>query len=157
ILSQITSTGPLGDLTLQSTRGLTANVTAPSIAGSIFANGPITGTIQTTGVWTNMTTGQSSSIPADFGSVSAAGGVVYDVTTVTTAPGADISGKLISRGNLISQINSGGAISGVIASQGDIGGIQYGWAGRFTRYGGIQTTGALSGQVVALGNILGDI
>jgi hypothetical protein len=157
ILSHITSTGPLGDLSLQSTRGLTGNVTAPSIVGSIYANGPITGTIQTTGIWTNMTTGQTSSIPADFGSVNVVNGVVKGLTTVTTAPGAGISGKIISRGNLISQINAGGAISGVIASQGDIGGIQPGIAGKFVRYGGIQTTGALSGQVTALGNIFGDI
>jgi hypothetical protein len=40
IASQITSTGPLGDLTLQSTRGLTASVSAVSIVGGIFANGP---------------------------------------------------------------------------------------------------------------------
>lgn len=157
ILAGITSTGPLGNLTLLSTRGLTGNVTAPSIVGSIYANGPITGTIQTTGVWTNMTTGQTSSIPADFGSVDAAGGVIYDITTVTTAPGAGISGKIISRGDLISQIDSGGAISGVITSQGDIGGIQSGSAGKFVRYGGIQSNGSLTGQVVALGNIFGDI
>ncbi len=157
ILSAITSTGPLGDLTLQSTRGLIANVTAPSIVGSVYANGPITGTIQTTGVWTNMTTGQTSSIPADFGRVDAAGGEIYGDTTVTSAPGAGISGQIISRGNLISQIDSGGAISGMIASQGDIGGILLGAAGKFVRYGGIQTNGSLSGQVVALGNVFGDI
>ena len=157
ILSRITSTGPLGDLTLQSTRGLIADVTAPSIVGSVYANGPITGTIQTTGVWTNMTTGQTSAIPADFGRVDAAGGEIYGITTVTSAPGAGISGQIISRGNLISQIDSGGAMSGVIASQGGIGGIQLGAAGKFVRYGGIQSNGSLTGQVVALGNIFGDI
>jgi hypothetical protein len=119
-------------------------------------NGPISGTIQTTGVWTNMTTGQTSSIPADFGRVINGGGAP-SVTTVTTAPGAGISGKIISRGNLFSQINSGGGISGVIATQGDVGGIQYAPNGKLARFGGIQTTGALSGEVVALGNIFGDI
>jgi hypothetical protein len=157
ILSQITSTGPLGDLNLMANHAFTANVTAPSIVGSITANGSITGTIQTTGVWTNMTTGQTSSISADFGHVNAAGGVIYSVTSVTTAPGAGISGKIISRGNLISQISGSGGISGLIAAQGDIGGIQRGSAGKFVRYGGIQSSGTLSGQVVALGNIFGDI
>src|SRR5262249_9135716 len=112
ILSEITSTGPLGDLNLLSSRGLTASVTAPSIFGSIYSISGITSTIQTTGVWTNMTTGQTSSIPADFGRLYSVARGIFAETTVAAAAGAGISGKIISRGNLISRIISGGPISG---------------------------------------------
>ncbi len=158
IISWITSTGPLGDLTLLSPRGISANVTAPSIIGNIYTSGPITGTIQTTGVRTDMTTGLSSLIQADFGrAIMAGAGNLFGVTTVTTAQGKGISGKIISRGNLISQINAGGGISGVVATQGDLGGMLYNSSGKLVRFGGICSNGTMSGQVVALGNIVGDI
>ncbi len=66
VSDHISSTGPLGDLILQSGQGIT-NVTAPSIFGSIIANGPITGTVQTTGVRTDPITGIQSTIAADLG------------------------------------------------------------------------------------------
>jgi hypothetical protein len=158
ILSRITSTGPLGDLTVLSARGISANVTAPSIIGSIITSGPISGTIQTTGVRTDMTTDFSSPVPADFGRTIAAGpGNVFGVTTVTTAQGQPIVGKIVSRGNLISQINAGGGISGAVASQGDIGGMLDSAGGKVVRFGGVRANGDLSGDVVALGNIVGDI
>src|SRR5262249_48157837 len=50
-----------------------------------------------------------------------------------------------------------GGISGVIAAQGDLGGIQRNSKGKWVRFGGVASNGKLSGQVVALGNILGDI
>jgi hypothetical protein len=155
IVSRITSTGPLGDLAFQAPQGNSTNVTAPSIIGNISPNAPIAGTIQTTGVWTNMTTGLSSPIPADFGrAITDGAGNIVGVTTVTAEGG--ISGQLISRGNLISQITAGG-ISGVIAAQGDLGEIVANSSGKLVRFGGIQSNGTFSGQVVTLGNIFDDI
>ena len=52
IAQSVTSTGPLGDLTVLASQGLN-NVTAPSIFGNIAAQGPLFGTIQTTGVRTD--------------------------------------------------------------------------------------------------------
>src|SRR5262249_8169068 len=154
---QITSTGPLGDLTFRATQGITANMTTPSIIGNISASGPITAIIQTDGRWTNMTTGQTSSIPADFGrSITDSSGNILSVTSVS-ARGEGLTGQIISRGNLISQINASGGISGVIAAQGDLGVIQRNSGGNLVRFGGIQSNGTISGQVVTLGNILGDI
>ncbi len=54
IYQAITSSGPLGDLTLRGGQGLLADVTAPSILGNInVPDGPIASTIQTTfgGYW----------------------------------------------------------------------------------------------------------
>jgi hypothetical protein len=58
VAQAITSTGPLGDVTSQFPLGITS-VTAPSIFGSLVdAGGPITGTVQTTGVQIDPITGQ---------------------------------------------------------------------------------------------------
>jgi hypothetical protein len=155
ITQAITSTGSLGDLTLQNLNGLVANVTAPSIAGSIHAlNGPITGTIQTTGLRTDPITGQVQTVPADFGqltTVQTRNGPVVTTTTVQAGPGG-IQGQLISRGNLYSQIIAASGISGLIATQGDIGAST-----SQGRVGGIVSNGPVSGQIVALGTIRGDV
>jgi hypothetical protein len=155
ITQAITSTGSLGDLTLQNLNGLVANVTASSIAGSIHAlNGPITGTIQTTGLRTDPITGQVQTVAADFGQVTTVQtrqGPVVTTTTVQAGRGG-IQGQLISRGNLLSQIIAANGISGLIAAQGDIGASTP--AGRA---GGIVSNGPVSGQIVALGTIRGDV
>jgi hypothetical protein len=151
ITTRITSTGPLSGLLLESPEGLIAAVTAPSIPGSIYVtNGPITSTIQTT--------------VGNLGSaVTAANGRLTGTTTVHATGG--ISGQIISRGSLISQVVSNKGITGVIAAQGDIGVIQLDAngnavldaSGHLTRYGGISCNGSFGGQVVALGNLYGDL
>ena len=64
IAQSVTSTGPLGDLTVLASQGLN-NVTAPSIFGNIAAAGPIFGTIQTTGVRTDPVTGADLADPRE--------------------------------------------------------------------------------------------
>lgn len=149
IAQSITSTGPLGDLILTAAGGLGADVTAPSIFGNIKVKGPIAGTIQTTGLRTDPITGLISTIAADWGQVTA--GQVPS-TTVVQAQGGGITGRLISRGDFFSQITADGGISGLLAVQGNLG-IQVGGED----YGGILSNGTISGQVVVLGDVLGDI
>jgi hypothetical protein len=114
----INSTGRLGDLTLSSSNGI-GNVVATSIFGSINTSGPIWGTIQT--------------ISGDLGS---------GTSTINTSQG--ITGRIISRGRLVSSISSQKAFTGVIAAQGDM-------------VGGFLSNGQFTGEVVVLGNILGNI
>jgi hypothetical protein len=158
ILSTINDlNGALGDLILKGSQGIAANVTAKSIMGNIQAvNGSISGVIQTTG--------------GDFGrAFTDANGNITGVTQVSTGGGGITStGELISTGNLISQINVQSGLDGVIAANGDIGTVQLDANGNavvgtdkamsLTRFGGITiNNGGLNGQVVALGNIFGDI
>jgi hypothetical protein len=151
--ASITSTGPLGDLNLQESQGLNS-LTAPSIFGSITLNGPITGIAQTTGLRTDPITCQVSSVPADWGRVyvtQTSSGPALTASTVVTI-GVGLTGSLISRGNLISQIIANGSVKGLVAVQGDLG-TQVG----STRLGGLSWTGGFSGQVVTLGDIRGDV
>ncbi len=146
----LTSTGPLGDFTVQGP--LAANVTVPSVFGSITVNGGgISGTIQTNGIATNPITGATSCIVADIGRVYLASGV----NTVTTiqASGTGITGRIISGGNLISQINAMGGISGAVEAQGNIGTRPQ--AGSAV-LGGITVNGTLNGTIVALGSLIGN-
>jgi len=155
IQTSITSTGALGDLILSASQGITADVVAPTIIGNIDAvNGPISGTIKTT--------------LGDLGRVfTDASGNITGVTYIHAAAGG-ITGKIISRVNLISSIRSDGGMSGLIAAQGNIGTIQRNpatgkavvgtdVAHSLTRFGGILVNGGMSGQIVALGNVFGDI
>jgi hypothetical protein len=144
----------LGDLILGSPGGITANITADSIIGNIDAtNGGISGVIQTTvgdlgRALTDPTTGK-----------------ITGVTFIHTGGGGLTStGKIISKANLVSQLNLKSGLDGVVAAGGDIGVIQLtnGLAPQapaaLTRFGGIAvSTGGLNGQVVALGNAFGDI
>ena len=151
ILQGITSTGPLGDVFLFHPTGIVANVSAPSIVGNITAlGGPIAGTIQTTGQQIDPIFGFMSSVSADFGrTLTDASGKIQGVTTVQATGG--LSGRLISRGNLVSQITLGGGLSGVVAAQGDIGALQRnpnGTAvvdgnGHLSRFGGLYVSGAI--------------
>jgi hypothetical protein len=142
ITSSITSTGRLGDLTLSSSNGI-PNVTAPSIFGNINSNGPIFGTIQTTS--------------GDIGQAMTSGGTIVGTTIINTNQG--ITGRIISRGNLVSQITSQKDFSGAIAAQGDIGvaNINATTHQLVSRFGGILSNGQFLGDIVALGNIVGDI
>src|SRR5205814_9318384 len=76
-----------------------------------------------------------------------------------------LSGKILVKGNLISQLNLKSGLDGVVATDGDLGIIQTtGGAaklnpdGRLIRFGGIVvSTGGVNGQVIARGNAFGDI
>ena len=163
IAQSITSTGPLGDLTVTSVTGIN-NVTAPSIFGNISTSGPIYGTIQTTGIRTDPVTGATSSVSADLGRVfvvPAGGRNANPFVTATTLEGGgndSLSGRIISRGNLISFVRSDGTTTGQIDAQGNL--------GAFTtllnpvtpaRVGGLQVNGGFSGEVVILGSVIGDM
>jgi hypothetical protein len=150
INTAITSDGALGDLILSASGGLPANVTAPSILGNIVVtNGGISGTIQTTS--------------GDLGSFTVSNGNITGVTSLQ-AGGGGLTGKIIVAGNLISAVNIKSGIDGIIAVQGDIGAIQTknGIAvtvnNALIRFGGITvSTGGVNGQIVAIGNVFGDI
>ena len=87
IITAITSDGSLGDLILSARRGLTANVTAPTIVGNIdVTGGGISGTIETTG---------------DLGrTFTDWNGNIIGVTSIQTWGG--LTGQIIVGGNLIS-------------------------------------------------------
>jgi hypothetical protein len=149
------TSGSLGDVTLQAPGGSPANITAPSIVGSInVTNGGISGTIQTT--------------QGDLGrAIKDTSGNIIGVTSIQAgAGGLTSTGQIISAGNLVSLISLKSGLDGTIAAQGDIGVIQtdangnavVDSAGRLTRFGGVNvTTGGMSGSIVALGNVFGDI
>jgi hypothetical protein len=139
IATSITSTGPLGDLTLSSSTGV-GDVTAPSIFGNINTSGPIFGTVQTT-------VGDIGQLVTDASGTR--------VTTINTTQG--IPGRIISRGSLVSQVNSQKEFTGVIAAQGDLGAGFVNSAGQLVRFGGILSNGQFGGSLVVLGNILGDV
>lgn len=159
INGNITSTGPMGDISLQSTKGITCNVTATRIFGSVFSRyGPISGTIQTTGVRTDAISDVATAGNADWGRISTdrTGPVPLVVDTTITAFGS-ISGRLISRGKLISQVAlANGTLTGLIAAAGDIGANGRNHAGQLTRFGGLLIGGPVSGQIITLGNVVGD-
>jgi hypothetical protein len=144
------SGGSLGDLILSAPHGLTANITAPTIIGNIdITNGGISSTIETTG---------------DLGrTFTDANGNILGVTSIQ-AGGLSCTGKIIVGGNLISQVSLRSGLDGVIAVQGDIGAIQTSGGvavtaadGSLIRFGGISASGGLDGQLVALGNVFGDL
>jgi hypothetical protein len=159
VASSITSTGPLGDLTLQSGQGIT-DITAPSIFGSILSEGPITGTVQTTGLRTDPITGVVTHIVADLGRL------YVDTTdprhpfvTSTVVQTDGISGSLVSRADLVSEVvgHGGGDLAGIIAAQGNIGKAFTYPSGQSVRLGGIDAHGGVSADVIALGYILADV
>ncbi len=157
ITGSITSTGALGDVTLSNGQGLTASLTAPSIFGSIKAlSGPIAGTIQATGLRIDPITGASSAVPGTIGQLTVGPtGTIADTQILAGSGG--ITGKILAAGDLISQVVSRGPISGLIATAGNLGATASGPGGTMLRFGGISSQGLLSGQVVAVGNILGDL
>jgi hypothetical protein len=157
-IANLTSTGALGSVTITASAGATmynaaglGNVTATSIFGNItVSSAGIYGVVQTTS--------------GDLGQViENSAGHITGVTTITSA-GA-LTGEILSRGNLISSIQIGGAFTGVIAAQGNIGAIQLNangtaatsTSGVLTRFGGITVGGKDSGQVIALGNLYGNV
>ncbi len=159
IAGGVTSTGPLGDVTYQAAGGIT-NLTAPSIFGSILPNGPITGTVQTTGQRVDPISGVTSTVPADLGRLFVTmtdKGPILTTTTVTVK-GPGLSGRLIVRGNLIGQVSSDGGISGVVAVQGNVAETNAtDKNGHAVRLGGITSNGPISGQIVVVGTMAGDL
>jgi hypothetical protein len=157
IFGRVTSTGPLGDFIDQAAGGIVANVTAPSILGNIVAHGPISSTIQTTGLRTEPTTGVQGLTSAVFGRefLDTTSKTPVLTTTVVQAQGGGLTstGRLISRADLISQVKTDGGVDGLIAAQGNIGLAS---SDLSSRPGGIFVNGGFSGEVVALGNILAD-
>jgi hypothetical protein len=157
IAGGITSTGPLGDILFKS--GPINNVTAPSIFGSIGPSGPIVGTIQTTGQRTDPITGVVTSVPADLGRlfVTMIDKCPHEVTTTVTST-AGLSGQLIVRGNLISQVQVNGGLSGLVAVQGNIAETTVkDKNGHTVRLGGLVVNGGITGQVVVLGTVYADV
>lgn len=163
-VSNITSTGALGSVIVGGLAGI-GNITAPSIFGNIQAtNGGITGIIQTTGIRIDPITGAQTAVTANLGAtILGTSGNITGVTTISSKSG--MTGEIICRGNLISTVSIGGSFSGVIAAQGDIGVIQRNLSGNavvsslglLSRYGGINISGNDSGQIIALGNIFGNL
>jgi len=153
----ITSTGPIGDLSLQSTKGITGNITAPRIFGSILAPyGAISSIIQTTGVRIDPITGTSSAAVANLGRVYNNPVSGARVVTTVYAHGA-ITGEVISRGTLVSLVSTDTNLTGLIASVGDIGVNDFNKNGQPARFGGVTVNGVNSGQIITLGNIIGDV
>lgn len=120
-------------------------MTAPCIFGSLDVTlAGIYGVIQTTSGDIGQTAGTS-------------------VTSIIS--NGAFTGEIISAGNLVSSVTIRGAFSGVIAAQGNIGTIKRNSSGSavttssgtLTRYGGIAINGNDSGQIIALGNIFGNI
>jgi hypothetical protein len=155
-VANITSNGSLGNLTISGTAGATVNnapglgnVTAISIFGNIaVTSAGIYGVIQTT--------------VGDIGQTILSGSQITGVTSITS--NGAITGQILSRGNLISTVSTSSNFTGVIAAQGSLGVIQLGTNGTPTlngnaliRFGGISISGADSGQVIALGNVFGNL
>jgi hypothetical protein len=181
IAGAITSTGPLGDLLLQPAPTLPSaltskskllhitnvmllpaqplpNITAPAIFGSIVSNGPLTGVVQTTGQRIDPITGVVSSMPADLGGLYVNTSGKKPVLASTVVQVKKISGELISGGDLVSQVVQGtGGFSGLVAAQGNLGKTFTTSSGQQTRLGGLTSAGPVSGEVVVLGLILGDV
>ncbi len=168
ITPAITSTGPLGDVSLA---GPLPDVTAPSIFGSILPSGAIpAGTIiETTGLRTDPITGAVSQVPANLGRVyvQSSAPVPIEATTVIAANGAGLGGEIICGGNLISQVTiaSGGSLSGQIVTIGNLnGGVTVNGpmpgviATNGSMNGGVVIGGPLSGgKILCVGNINGNI
>jgi len=151
IISMISDIGgSIGNLILSSPYGL-ANVTADRIIGNIVvSNGSIIGVVETT-------VGNLGSAFAD------ANGNITGVTTIYA--GGGLIGKILAKGNLVSQVNLQWGLYGVVATDGDIGVIQTSGGaaklnpdGSLIRFGGIGVaSGGVNGQIIALGNAFGDI
>src|SRR5262249_52676903 len=119
----IPGAGPLGDV---SVLGAMPSITAPSIFGSLTSTGaiPATSIIQTTGTRIDPITGASSQVPADLGRVYVGTSNKGPFVTASVVQvSGDLSGQVISRGNLISLINPSGNLTGLVAAEWNIGAV----------------------------------
>ena len=170
VARSISSTGALGDAYVNQILGIT-DLTAPSIFGNVSTYGAITGTVQTTGVRVDPVGATTATRSSDFGRVyvvTAANGTlsVSSTSIVTNANGrppqniaAGITGRLLSRGNLLSKVQANGGISGIIAAEGDIGAFSTLLSiASPTRVGGIATDfSPTTGKIIGLGRFIGDL
>jgi hypothetical protein len=118
ITGPITSTGPLGDVTLQSNQGL-LGIAASGIFGTITSQGPI-GTIITTGVRFDPITGAQTTTNGDFGRIytNSKGKTVSTSLQLQNEP----SGATFNiAGNLLTALEFDGGFTGTITAGGDIG------------------------------------
>jgi hypothetical protein len=114
----ITSTGPLGDLTLQSNQPITA-IAASGIFGTINAEGTI-GSIITTGFRLDPITGAKTVANGDFGRIytNSKGKTVSTSLDLQSEP----TGAAINvAGNLLTALEFDGDFTGTITTGGDIG------------------------------------
>jgi hypothetical protein len=152
-VENLDSNGSLGAVDLLAGKSeQLASLSATNITGSInLHGGTLTGLLQTTGVQTDPISGMTTAASADLGSIAG-----DHVTSLQLNMGENAS--IVSRGNLISQVQLGGVLNGTIAAAGDIGFATPEASGKLNRLGGIQTgRGHSGGQVIALGNILGNV
>jgi hypothetical protein len=156
ITPRITSTGPLGDVRARTT----ANIMATSMFGTLdLDGGPLSGMFQTTGVHVDPITGVTTyENPGDVGRLF----VTYDskgngffATTFVRAGGSGLTGQMLVRGDLISQVAVSGGISGLLAIEGNVGvGVIEG--ATVKRLGGIlSSSGELSGQIIVFDSVEG--
>jgi hypothetical protein len=147
----IVSTGPLGDLFLLNWQPV-GDITAPSIFGTILSYAQYNGTIQTTGLWTNPISGVVSSIPGTFGETYLNSSRQFTTNTFETYSGA-LTGNLIVRGNLVSNVVLNGGLTGTIDVLGNIGST----TPNNLRLGAITINGNDSGTIETMGQILGNL
>ena len=130
-------------------------MTAPYLLGNIDATaGPITNTVEST--------------VGDIGRVlTDSNGNITGVTSLHALGGMTAGSQIISRGNLVSLVRMDNTMAGVIAVQKDFGAIKLNSSGNavvgtdaaasLTRFGGLTANSGVTGQVVVLGNLFGDV
>ena len=183
VAGPFTVTGILGSFTVGGSNGINFNLSAAKVTGSITASiGAISGTIQTTGVRTDMN-GVHNAVVGDIGTLTTNSSGQASVSTAVSSNGT-FTGKVISAGSIYSTIGTvNGGFTGVISAAKDIGAAQYSngnyaWnaSGQVITVGGITTisgsdsgiissggtnysnptiNGTLTGSVIAGGSILG--
>jgi hypothetical protein len=136
VISNISSTGPLGDVLLGAGKVETLqSVTAPSIEGTIdLYGGKLVGTIQTT--------------VGDLGSADGSSRI-EDFQMTSTA-------QIISRGNLFSSVSLTGNLTGTIAAQANIAGDIL-VSGKGNSTGSVIAFGALTAPVTIAGSFSGQM
>ncbi|TVP98792.1 MAG: hypothetical protein EA381_11745 [Planctomycetaceae bacterium] len=155
---RLTSTGPMGDLTLHGP--MDADVWVTSLFGSLIINsGPLTGVVQTTGLRTDPITGEVTLQAGDVGQLYVAydrrGKATFETTRIQVGRGGGLSGQLLVRGDLVSHVTVNGGMSGLIATEGSIG-VETVEGPVAKRLGGITVNGGLSGgQIIVLDSIHG--
>jgi hypothetical protein len=86
------------------------------------------------------------------------GGDLWSLRTGTdwTRPDHGLFGQVVVAGNF-DQLRVEGAMTGTLAVGGDVGQRVVGAGGQVAHYGGIVVNGLFSGQIVAMGNVYGDL
>jgi hypothetical protein len=167
IAQGLTSTGPMGDISINVPLGMT-DISAPSFFGNIDSYGPIAGTIQSTSLEVDPILGSTATTSADIGRAFVQTGANGQSSVTSTEVRADIqdsssgprgiTGQLISRGNLVSVTRADGGITGVIAVQGDLGASSMILSRTSpTIVGGILAESGFSGKILDQGRIVANV